>query len=177
MTDISPTRHIAQVEFFTTAHRLTARVPLGSTGLLGLLNDSTVSLLDIEDAYISRWAQPARMSGSFDIGGQVKASLVLALTARREEMGPSGMLRGGYTRPTPHNIIMGADLFEIRAVAEMPGKLDLPALMTNTSARFVVLFDATLNHVLYPDFQFSGPALAVNRAFITYAAAAPKGKG
>lgn len=177
MTDITPTRHIAQVELFSEAHRLTARVPLASTGLLGLLNDSTVSLLDIEDAYISRWSQPARMSGSFDLGAQVKASLMMALTARREEMAPSGLLRSGYTKPTAHNIVMGAGLFEIRAVAEMPGKLDLPALTTSTAARFVVLFDATVNHVLYPEFQFSGPALAVNRAFITYTAAAPKGKG
>lgn len=177
MTDISSSRHIAQVELFSEAHRITARVALGSTGLLGLLNDSNVSLLDIEDAYISRWSQPARMSGSFDLGGQSKASLTLALTTRREEMGPSGMLRSGYTKPNAYNIIAGVGLFEIRAVAEMPGKLDLPALTTSTNARFVVLFEATVNHVLYPDYQFSGPALAVNRAFITYVAAAPKGKG
>ena len=93
-----PLRLSVNVDCLTDTHRLSCRVPVGSPGLITVLNDSLHSLLEAEDVYFSRLQQPAKIVSHFEAASLNKTSLALVVVNRREDLGPQGIARGGYSR-------------------------------------------------------------------------------
>jgi hypothetical protein len=53
--------------------------------------------------------------------------------------------------------------FEIRGLLKVVGKLDLQALLTIGTEKFMPLLNATAVSTLLPQVQFSGPVILVNK--------------
>jgi hypothetical protein len=163
-------------DLLTDTHRISCRIEAGNMGTLSLLNDLTSSVFPVEDAYISRLAQPAKILDHFPMLNVAKATLALALVARREELGPVGLARGGYTHIVPFPVFIATSAFEIRGQLEQPGKLDVSALLGIGTGRFIPAYKTTVTVSAFPDMPYTSDVLIINRSLITLIAPQPGGK-
>jgi hypothetical protein len=151
-------------DFFTPGYRLTGKLNVGHAGLIRLLNDTTSSVAEFTDVYISRATQPAKILTRFAIARVPKHRLELALVARREDVGPLAVARGGFAKVLEHPVLVTTGDFEIRGMLEQPGRLDIPGVLFEGSAKFFLLFQATIIALAAPDVEFNAAAVLVNRS-------------
>jgi hypothetical protein len=163
-------------DLLTDTHRMTCRIEAGNWGTFGMLNDSNASVFPVEDAYISRLGQPAKIIEHYPALYVAKATLSLVLIARREELGPLGLARGGYTHITPFPVLIMTTAFEIHGQLEQPGKLDVSALLGTGTGKFISAYNVTVTATAYPDIPYTSEVLVINRGLITLIAPEQGGK-
>jgi hypothetical protein len=163
-------------DLLTDTHRISCRIEAGNWGTFGLLNDPNASVFEIEDAYISRLAQPAKILEHHPMLYVAKATLSLVLIARREELGPQGLARGGYTHIVPFPVLITTSAFEIHGQLEQPGKLDVSALLGTGTGKFITAYQATVVATAFPAIPYTSEVLIINRGLITLIAPEEGGK-
>jgi len=166
------------VDFLSETHRISCRVEIGATGLIGLLNNVQNSLVDVETAYVSRIQEPAKIVGNFEIGSLSKSNLVMAIVTKKESLGPQAFASGGYKQLNPVPVLVTTDTFEIRGEVEVPGKVDAEALlMGGGGGKFMPLFRAKITATQFPDAPpLTAEAMLINRTLVAAFAAIAKGK-
>jgi hypothetical protein len=169
---------LLNVDIISQAHRISCRVEVGATGLIGLLNDVQTSLVDVEAAYVSRIQNPAKIVANFEIGSLNKNNLIMAIVTRRESLGPQAFSSGGYSRLLPCPVLVTTEAFEIRADIEVPGKLDASAILIGGGGgKFMPLFKAKIIALQYPEAPpLTAEAMLINRTLVAALAAIAKGK-
>lgn len=167
---------LINVDFFTETHRISGRTTVSANGMLGLLNDNTTSLVEVENAYLSRLQNPAKIEAHFDRVWLNKTNFTLVILNRREDLGPVGLTRGGYSQVLAIPVLMTTAAFEIRCTLEVVHKLDASALLTGGTAKYMTAYKASLTVLAYPETPFNGEAIAINRGLIEALAPLPKGK-
>jgi len=160
------THTIVQADIFTAAHRISCRIPVGPTGLLTTLNDTTLSVVDAANAYMSRLEEPAKIVNHFDFISLPKANIAFVILGRREDVGPQGVARGGYTHVLSRPVIITLPPFELNGAIETPGKLDASALLVGGTGRFMPLYQATATAIPHQEQHYSGPVMLVNRTLV-----------
>ena len=164
------------VDLVTQRFRTSCRVLIGPAALVGLLNDVTTSLIEIEDAYYSRLQEPAKIVSHLDAGYVIKANVSLIILRRREDLGPQGLARGGYTRLLPVPVLVTTTAFEIQGSVEVVNKFDAAELLVGGTGRFMGVYNASAILASNPDTIFSGAVILVNRASIEMIAPMTKAK-
>ena len=163
-------RIIAHVtcDCFTETHRITGRIGIGATGLIGVLNDTSHSFTIIEDAYISRIQQPAAIMAHYSVARIAKRAFELIVLAKRDEINPPGAPRTGPSRVARHQVLAVTREFEVRGIIEQPpGKLDADAVLIESAGRFFPMFNATATAHAQPQIQFSGEAILIGRGRVS----------
>jgi hypothetical protein len=151
------------VDLLTETHRISCRLDAGNLGIVGVLNDINTSVFQVEDAYISRLQQPAKIIEHRPTVYVVKSTLSLALVARREEIGPQGLARGGYTQIVSFPVLITTTAFEIRGILELPGKLDVGALLTIGTGKYVTAYNVNILATAQSDIPYTSDVLIINR--------------
>jgi hypothetical protein len=164
------------VDLLTDTHRISCRLEAGNLGIVGVLNDINTSAFQVEDAYISRLQQPAKIIEHRPTVFIVKSTLSLALVARREEIGPQGLARGGYTQLMPFPVLMTTSAFEIRGTLELPGKLDVGALLTIGTGKYLLAYKVNVIATAQSDIPYTSEVLIINRNSIQVIAPDQGGK-
>ena len=159
-------RDVISGDFFTPGYRLTGKLNVGHPGLFRQLNDTTSSLAEIQDVYLSRAIEPGKILTHFSVVRVPKNRLELALVSRREDVGPLGVARGGFAKVHEHPVLVATSNFEIRGILEQPGRLDVPVVLFEGSAKFFLLYKATIVALFAPEVQFTAAAVLVNRSRI-----------
>jgi len=157
---------IVNAEFFSETHRLSCRVSVGPMGLVGLLNDPTKSLIEVEDVYLSRMAAPAAIVTHLERTHVNKTNLTLVLLARREDLGPKGLARGGFTKVLPVPALLTTETFEVRGIVEVVTKFDASELLLGGTGRFLPVYKAAARATHFPDTRFTGAVILVNRSLV-----------
>lgn len=163
-------------DFFSATHRISGKMQVGANGLLGLLNDVNTSMMEVENAYLSRLAEPSKIEAHFERMSVNKHNLVLVILNRREDLGPVGLARGGYTQVASVPVLFTTAVYEIRGTIEIASKLDASALLTGGTGKYMPVYKVSLFSSLYPETQFTGEAIALNRTLVETLAPLPKGK-
>lgn len=169
-------RLVVHADIFSETHRLSGRIVCGPSGLIGLLNDVTTSLVEIEDAYFSRLQQPAKIVNHLNQAHLNKSHLSLIVLARREDLGPHGLATGGFSRRIPIPVILTTSAYEVHGTIEVVNKYDPAELLVGGTGRFVQVYSAEAVATLYPDLTYSGAVILVNRQMIELVAALPRNK-
>ena len=169
-------RPSVSVEFLTDTHRLTGRVPVGSGGLIAALNDPMRSLIEIEDVYYSRLQHPAKLMAHYEAASLNKAGVTLVVLHRREDLGPQGLARGGYTRVEAIPVLVTTPQFELTGAVEVVKQFDPAELLFGGSARFLALYGACAIPAQFPDSSYTGGVILVNRQQVTLMAQPPRAK-
>src|SRR4030042_5545842 len=91
------TRNIP-VDLLTTNHYIFGQTKVSNTGVIGLLSDPNTSHLEILDASISLIVKPDKVVNYAPILWVVKQQLVAACLSKKEYVGSSTLMRGGYAR-------------------------------------------------------------------------------
>ncbi len=181
MTERGPARNAIHADLFTDVHRITCQIELGSTGLVGLLNDVNSSLFTARNAYFSRLNQPSKIIANFEEIYLVKAHVAIGLVNRREDLGPAGLFRPSGARTLSAPILLTTTTFEVRGTTEFSSRIDPDAILVgganNTTARYTVLYNVTLAAAAYPDLPpYSANAMVINRTYVTGMGILTKGK-
>jgi len=169
-------RGSVQVDLLTSGFRISCRVATGPSGLFGQLNDINTSLLELEDAYYSRLTQPAKIVAHLDSAYLNKNNLTLVVLSRREDLGPQGLARGGYSRLLPVPVLFTTATFEIQGSIDVVTKFDPSELLVGGTNRFINVYSATALMAASPETVFSGAVILVSRAAVEMVAQQAKGK-
>jgi len=142
------------------------KVMATSTGVMGMLNDPTHSMMEVHDARLARLHMPTKLADHFEVIRMMKTHVYALCMSRREDLGPQALLRGGYSSVTEYPLRITTQVFEIEGTLEFPGRFDFTALMADGTRTFIPLYDATLTAILIPSLRVETPGMLINRTQI-----------
>jgi len=162
--DTSPrTYRFVSVDIYAAGYRVVGKVMVANTGVIGLMNDTTNSAMEVHDARMAKIHMPTKLVDHFDMVRMVKSKVMVMCASRREDLGPAALVRGGYGTITEYPARFTSQVYEVEGKLELPGRFDFQGLMFEGSRHFVPLFDATLTAVLIPNLRVESPGMLVNR--------------
>ncbi len=165
--DSSPrTFRFLPADILTSGYRVVGKIMVASQGAMGVMNDPTHSALEVNDARMARLHMPTKLVDHFEIVRMMKKQVHALCMARREDLGPHALVRGGYTSVVEYPVRITTPIFEIEGTMELPGRFDFTALMAEGSREFVPVFNATLTAILIPNLRVESAGMLVNRKLV-----------
>ncbi len=162
--DSSPrTYRFLPADVLTSGYRIVGKVMVSSTGTMGMMNDTTRSALEVHDARLARLHMPTKLVDHFELARMMKSHVYAVCMARREDLGPQALVRGGYASVVEYPVRITTQMFEIEGIMEMPGRFDFTALMTDGTREFIPIFNATLTAILIPNLRIESGGMLINR--------------
>ncbi|MGD0575094.1 MAG: hypothetical protein ABSB61_06970 [Anaerolineales bacterium] len=154
------------VELITPHYHVKGKIAVTSAGLIGAINESSGSSIEILEAWLSRLHRPGETVARFDAWEAVKHKLVAVLLEQRTDLGPPSITRGGFGRMVSYKVWASMEGFEMFGVMEAPGKFSFAEFMFQGSRHFVPLYNATLIPVFFPQLVSRAPVLLFNRQMV-----------
>ena len=151
---------------YTAGYRIVGKMMVASGGLMGIMNDITKSYLEIHDARLARIHMPTKLVDHFEVIRLVKMHIFALCAARREDLGPTSLVRGAYSNLAPLGARMTTTVYEIEGKLEVAGRFDFAAIISDKTRNFIPIFDATLSAILIPNLRVESPAVLFNRELI-----------
>jgi len=165
--DTSPrTYRFLPADILTSGYRVVGKVMVTSTGTIGILNDNTHRILEVHDARLARLHMPTKLVDHFELTRMMKEHVYAVCMARREDLGPQALVRGGYTSMVEYPTRITMQMFEIEGILELPGRFDFSSLMTEGSREFIPMYNATLTGILIPSLRIESGGILINRRHI-----------
>lgn len=161
-------KHIINVDLFTDAYRVSGRTQVGAGGLLAELNNPNTDFLDLEDAYLSRMHQPARIVGGYSEVAFRKDNINFVIFQDRRDGTTVGTSHGRsvFTRGRPVQAFLTVPAFEIRGQVLYEGKPSPSSILVHTLGRFQPVFEAHASAALYPQISYQGDLILVQKLMI-----------
>lgn len=162
--DTSPrTYRFLPADVIMAGYRVVGKIMVTSNGTIGILNDPTHSVLELHDARLARLHMPTKLVDHFELIRMMKRQVIAIALARREDLGPQALVRGGFSTVVEYPVRIALEMLEVEGVMELSGRFDLPALMSDGSREFIPVFNATLTGVLIPNLRIETGGILVNR--------------
>jgi hypothetical protein len=150
-------------DVYTAGYRVVGKLMVSTNGVMGVMNDVTKSHLEIHDARMARIHMPTKLVDHFEVVRLVKAQVFAVCTARREDLGPHAIVRGGYSNVANVPARLSTSIYEIEGKLEVAGRLDFVTLISDKTRNFVPMLDATLTAILIPNLRVESPGILFNR--------------
>ena len=164
MMDTAPRTHrFLPADILTSSFRVVGKVAVSTNGVMGVMNDPTHSYMEVLDARLARIHMPTKLVDHYEVIRLFKRQIFAIALARREDLGPQAVVRGGFASVTEYPVRLTTQVYEIEGKVEYPGRFDFSALMAEGTRDFVPIFDATLTAVLIPTLRVESPGMLFNR--------------
>ena len=150
-------------DVYTFGYRVVGKVMVSTNGIMGILNDSTKSHLEIHDARLARIHMPTKLVDHFEVVRLVKTQIFALCAARREDLGPSGIQRGGYTSLAELPARLTTHVYEIEGKLEVAGRFDFAVMIADKTRNFIPIYGAVLTAILIPNLKAESPGILFNR--------------
>lgn len=150
-------------DVYIAGFRVVGKVMVSTNGIMGVFNDSTKSHIEIHDARMARIHMPTKLVDHYEIVRLVKAQVNVVCAARREDLGPTGIVRGGYSNVTELQARIATNVFEIEGKLQVAGRFDFVTLTSDKTRNFIPMFEATLTAILLPNLKVESPGILFNR--------------
>ncbi|RME90300.1 MAG: hypothetical protein D6770_02740 [Anaerolineae bacterium] len=157
------TQRFVQVDVLTSSYRVVGKVLVTNTGVIGLMNDVTNSFFEVHDARLARVHMPTKLVDHFSVVRMVKPRVFAVCVARREDLGPHGLVRGGFAKAVRYPVRVTTQVYELEGTLEWPGRFDFSAIMADGTRDFIPLLEAHLTAILIPALNIESPAALFNR--------------
>ena len=162
--DTSPrTYRFLPADILTSGYRVVGKIMVSNTGTMGMLNDTTHSALEVHDARLARLHMPTKLVDHFELVRMMKIHVYAVCMARREDLGPQALVRGGYASIVEYPARITTQMFEIEGTLEIPGRFDFTTLMSEGTRDFLPIFNATLTAILLPNLRVETAGMLINR--------------
>jgi hypothetical protein len=168
MPDSTGTLRLLSADFLTLSYRVVGKLNVSTSGVIGLLNDSNKSFMEVHDAKCARIHMPTKLVGEYPVMDLVKTNLFAVCFARREDMGPQALVRGGYQKFINYNVRVTTQVYELEGTLEWGGRFEFAAIMVEGSRDFVPLYNARLTSVMFPQLSIESPAILFNRRQVDF---------
>jgi hypothetical protein len=106
---------------------------------------------------------PTKLVDHFEVVRLVKSQIFAICAARREDLGPSGVQRGGYTNVTAMPARLITQVYEIEGKIEVAGRFDFAVMITDKTRNFIPVYEANLSAILLPNLKAESPGALINR--------------
>jgi len=136
---------------------------VSTNGIMGVLNDITKSHLEIHDARLARIHMPTKLVDHFEVVRLVKSQIFAICAARREDLGPSGMQRGGYSNVSALPTRLTTQVYEVEGKIEVAGRFDFAVMLSDKTRNFLPMYEAVLTAILIPNLKAESPGVLINR--------------
>lgn len=150
-------------DVYTAGYRVVGKLMASTNGIMGILNDTTKSHVELHDARLARIHMPTKLVDHFEVVRLVKTQIFAACAARREDLGPVGIVRGGYSQVVPMPARLTTSVYEIEGKLEVAGRFDFATLISDRTRNFIPIFDGTLSAILIPNLRVESPGILFNR--------------
>jgi hypothetical protein len=163
MPEPNPAHRLLSADFLTLSYRVVGKMMVPSNGMLGMMNDTTHSFMEVVDAKLAPIHMPTKLVGEYEIIDLVKTNLFAVCLTRREDAGPQALARGGYQNLVKYPIRVTTQVYELEGILEWTGRFDFATVMVEGSGNFVALYNATLTAIMIPQLRIESPAILFNR--------------
>jgi len=150
-------------DVYTGGYRIVGKIMVTNSGIMGTVNDTTKSHLELHDARLARIHMPTKLVDHFELVRLSKTSVSVLCAARREDLGPTNVVRGGYSNTNEMPVRLATDVFEIEGKLQITGRFDFVTMITDKTRNFIPIFDATLAAILLPNLKVESPGILFNR--------------
>jgi hypothetical protein len=150
-------------DLYTSGYRIVGKVMTGSNGLMGILNDNTKSHIEVHDARLARIHMPTKLVDHFEVVRIVKSHLFALCAARREDLGPTGVVRGGYSNVAGVPARLTTNVYEVDGKLEVAGRFDFVTLISDKTRNFIPVFECVLTAILIPNLKAESAGILLNR--------------
>jgi len=157
------THRVISADFFTPSYRIVGKTMVPNTGIMGLVNDPTTSFMEILDARMARAHMPSKLVDHYEVVRIVKSHIFAISLARREDLGPQALARGGYVRLTEFPLRITTPVYELDGTLEWAGRFDFSTIMVEGTRDFVPMYNAVITAILLPALRVESPAVLFNR--------------
>ncbi len=163
MDKSSRTYRFVPVDIYTSGYRVVGKIMVANAGVIGVMNDSTNSTLEVHDARLAKVHMPTKLVDHFDLVRMVKKRIVAICLSRVEDLGPKSLTRGGFGSTAEYPVSITTQVYEVEGTLELTGRFDFQGLMYEGTREFIAAYNATLTAVLIPNVRVESPAILVNR--------------
>ena len=162
--DTSPrTYRFLPADVYTSGYRVVGKVMVSTNGIMGVLNDINKSHLELHDARMARIHMPTKLVDHFEVVRLVKSQIFAICVARREDLGPSGFQRGGYSSVSGIPARLTTQVYEIEGKLEVAGRFDFTMMISDKTRNFIPIYEAVLTAILMPNLKAESPGILINR--------------
>ena len=162
--DSSPrTYRFLPADVYTTGYRVVGKVMVSTNGIMGILNDINKSYLEIHDARLARIHMPTKLVDHFEVVRLVKGQVFAICAARREDLGPTSIVRGGYSHIAELPARLTTHVYELEGKLEVAGRFDFAVMMADKTRNFIPIYEAILTAILMPNLKVESRAILFNR--------------
>jgi hypothetical protein len=123
MDSSSRTYRFLPADLYTAGYRIVGKVMAGTSGIMGTMNDRTKSHLEVHDARLARIHMPTKLVDHFEVVRLVKTNIFALCAARREDLGPAAVVRGGYSNAAPVLARVTSQVYEVEGKLEISGSV------------------------------------------------------
>ncbi len=153
-------------DILTSGYRVAGKVAVTTHGAMGFLNDINHSTLEIHDARMARLHMPTKLVDHFELVRTMKSRIHAVCLPRREDLGPQGIVRGGYMNVVEYQVRLTTAMFEVEGVMELPGRFDFASLISEGTREFLPIFNATVTAILIPSLRVQSAGVLLNRKMV-----------
>jgi hypothetical protein len=157
------TYRFVPADIYTSGYRVVGKAMVANSGVIGLMNDPTNSAMEVHDARLAKIHMPTKLVDHFEMVRMVKNKVMVMCLARREDLGPAALVRGGFGSITEYAVRFTSPVYEVEGRLELPGRFDFQGLMFDGTRHFIPVFDAVLSAILIPNLKVESPGMLVNR--------------
>ena len=136
---------------------------VSTNGIMGILNDITKSHLELHDARLARIHMPTKLVDHFEVVRLIKSQIFAVCTARREDLGPTGIQRGGYSSIVEMPVRLATHVYELEGKLGVAGRFDFAVMIADKTRNFIPIYESTLTAILIPNLKVESPAILFNR--------------
>ena len=154
---------MVSVDILTASYRICGAIEVTSTGLTGVLNDTTSGFMELREVTMARIHMPDKLVREIPSLLLVKDQIHMACLERRQDIGPQALARGGFAHIQNYQVEITNPVYEYQGVLEWAGRFDFSAVMAEGTRDFVPLYDARVRAVMLPNVKIKSPGLLFNR--------------
>jgi hypothetical protein len=151
------------VDFFSHSHRISTQFLIRGRPLGDVLNDHTLSYVDLDIAYVSRIDKPGDLVADYSLAILRKENISFCVVAAQVELAVKAVPSAQYFAKRSRPAFCTVPSFEITGHIDVPGHLDLHKMMAVGVERFMPIYRGTATISLLQSVSFSGELILVNK--------------
>src|SRR5512140_685761 len=113
MPETPVTHRFLAADFLTPSYRVVGKIMSPNTGIIGMMNDTTTSFMEVVDAKLARIHMATKLVGEYNVVDLVKNNIFAVCLTRREDVGPQALARGGYQNLVNYSVRLTSEVYEI----------------------------------------------------------------
>lgn len=160
-------------DIFTSSHRFSAQVNIGNRRLADVLNDRMTDYLTVENVYVSRINAPGDIVGRYEKASLLKQHITFVVLPTETDGLSKEHKYNAFSKST-EKVFITLPSFEINGSLEIIGKFDLKAILAVGTTKFMPIFRGEAVNAFFPEVQFGGPVLLVNKQAVALFSVIPK---